>query len=362
MELIRNNFLTTVFYILFSYYNINSVINNIQKFPKSFVIKLHIFKYIVSQKNLKTRKLKVGQLEDMKTFICIIDTGGIGSASEQMGVSKSMVSRRLSELESRLGVTLINRTTRSSKITEVGQSYYKRSLKLIDDFTKLDTIDNSSESRLSGLIRISASISFGVEHLTPAISAFSKEHPELTFDIELSSDVVNPIEEGFDLVIRMGGLESSSLRARKISTIHYSLCASPEYLKQYGMPKTPEDLKNHDLIKFSFNKNSTWDFLDINGKQHTVNKPSKVISNNSDVVANMAIAGHGIVRIPTFMSWKAVTSGELVQILENYNSGNINAYAVYPSTRFLSPRVRVFIDFLAERFGDNPYWDSKIDY
>ena len=148
-------------------------------------------------------------------------------------------------------------------------------------------------------------------------------------------------------------------KARKITQLHYSLCASPEYLKLYGTPKTPDDLKDHQLLKFSSISSYQWHLCDKKGKQYVVNNPAKITTNNSNLITSMAITGHGIINTPTFVSWEAIASGKLTPILQDYTFKDVFVYAVYPNTRYVSQRVRLLIDFLVERFGDNPYWDQK---
>lgn len=301
----------------------------------------------------------MGQLEEMQVFIRVVDSGGIGLAAEQMGIAKSAVSRRLSELENRLGVTLLNRTTRSSKLTDAGQNYYARSQQLINEIDELNNQTSDPDFSLNGTLRISVPLSFGLLHLTPAIDLFTREHPELSLDINFTDRETDLIEGGFDLAFRIGDLSDSSLKARKIAPIKLSLCASPQYLKEHGTPKTPTDLKNHNVLKYAIADKNIWKLVDGDGKLHTVKLNFKMTANNGDFLNDMAIAGHGIIYTPSFISWKAVAMGELTPILTDCVLPRINAYAVYPQTRYPSKKVRLFIDFLTERFGDNPYWDQK---
>jgi len=232
-------------------------------------------------------------------------------------------------------------------------------LQLINQVSELDSTTTDPDCLLSGTIRLSSSISFGVSHLAPALDIFSKTHPELRFDIDLSNHSVDLIEGGFDLALRVGKLEDSSLNAKKIAQIRFNLCASPEYLKQYGTPKTPDDLKNHKLLRLSVGDNNNWKLFDKEGRQHIVDGIPKIISNDNDFMDNMAIQGHGIIRSATFVSWKAIAAGELVPILQDYKLEDLTMSATYQKTHFLSRRVSLFIDFLAKRFGDNPYWDQE---
>jgi DNA-binding transcriptional LysR family regulator len=304
----------------------------------------------------------MGQLEDMNIFVRIVESGGISRAADQLGLAKSAVSRRLVDLETRLGVRLLNRTTRKSSLTEIGRSYYERAIKVVDDVAELNALTTDANTTLQGAISLAAPLSFGLSHLSPAIDAFVNQHPELTINIDFSDRQVDLIEEGLDLGFRIADLKDSNLIARKISPIKIMLCASPEYLKKYGTPKTPDDLKNHRLLLYNITGINTWKLTDKKGKQYTVSVNAKIIANNGDFLNNMAIAGHGIISSPTFISWKAITAGKLIPVLTDYKPPQPNAYAVYPQTRYLSQRTRILIDFLVERFGDKPYWDKNITF
>jgi DNA-binding transcriptional LysR family regulator len=293
-------------------------------------------------------------------FVRVVDAGGISRAAEQLGLAKSAVSRRLAELETRLNVKLLNRTTRKSSLTEAGQSYYERAIKIIDDVVELNTLATNSNTALSGTINLAVPLSFGLSHLSKAIDLFIKQNPELIININFSDRQVDLIEEGLDLAFRIGDLKDSSLIARKISPIKIILCASPEYLKQYGTPNIPSDLKNHQLLHYNVSGKSQWKLEDNQGTQHIVNVSSNLIANNGDFLKDMAIAGHGIVASPTFISWQAIAIGDLVPVLSDYKLPQANAYAVYPQTRYLSHRTRELIDFLTDYFGENPYWDQNL--
>ena len=304
----------------------------------------------------------MGQLEDMNIFIRIVEAGGISRAADQLGLAKSAVSRRLVDLEKRLGVRLLNRTTRSSSLTEIGQSYYERVIKVVDDVVELNALTTDANTSLEGTISLAAPLSFGLLHLSSAINAFVNQHPDLTINIDFSDRQVDLIEEGFDLAFRIAELKDSSLIARQISPIRILLCASPEYLEQQGTPNTPDDLKNHHLLHYNVTGINNWKLTDKKGKQYTVSINAKMIANNGDFLKDMAIEGHGIVSLPTFISWKAIAAGTLTPVLTDYKRPEPNAYAVYPQTRYLSQRTRILIDFLVERFGDKPYWDENINF
>ena len=302
----------------------------------------------------------MGQLEDMNVFIRVVEAGGISRAAEQLGQAKSAVSKRLADLEARLGTRLINRTTRNSSLTETGKEFYERAIKIVDDVSELNALSKDTNTRLEGVIKLAVPLSFGLAHLAPAIDIFAKRHPDLTINIDFSDRQIDLVEEGFDLAFRIAELKDSTLAARKITPIRLILCASPAYIKKNGMPETPEQLKKHNFLKYSVIGSSSLKLKDKNGKDHTVRLSAKMIANNGDFLKDMAIAGHGIVTTPTFIAWKAITTGDLVPILTDYKLAQPSAYAVYPQNRYISQRARLLIDFLVERFGDNPYWDQNL--
>ncbi len=301
----------------------------------------------------------MGQLEDIQAFIRVVEAGGIGNAAEQMGIAKSAVSRRLAELEARLGVTLITRTTRTKKLTESGEQYYTRSLQILNEMTELNSIIADPECALHGTLRVSAPLSFGLKHLAPALDSFIKAHSQLILDIDFNDHQVDLIAGGFDLAFRIGELNDSNLKARKICPINFAICASPQYLAKHGTPKHPEELKHHQVLRYSLFGSNTWTFLDKNNHKHSVATTAGIVANNGDFLSEMAVADHGILLTPTFISWEALSLGELVPILEDYKIPSLNAYAVYPQSRHLSRRTRLLIDYLVERFGNNPYWDQN---
>ena len=304
----------------------------------------------------------MGQLEDMQIFVRVVEAGGISAAAEQLGIAKSAVSRKLSDLESRLGVTLINRTTRTSNITEAGHLYYTRSLKVIDDVAELNNLASDPQTNLQGTLRLAAPLSFGLSHLTAALDIFSKEHPELTLDVDFSDHHVDLIEGGYDLAFRIGDLGDSSLKARCISPIKMMMCASPDYLEKYGTPKSPDDLKQHKLLCYTLLDTRSWKLLDQQGNEVTIPIEAKVLANNGEFLNQMGISGHGIIVSPSFISWQALAMKELIPVLPEYTIPTTHAYAVYPKTRYLSQRARLLIDYLLERFGDKPYWDQSLPF
>lgn len=300
----------------------------------------------------------MGQLEDMAMFVRIVEAGSITKAAEQLNIAKSAVSRRLKELETRLGSQLISRTTRQSNLTQAGEQYYQRVSNILNEVDALNEASSGAPTRIEGTLKMTAPLSFGLLHLKDVIDEYANQHPNLNFELDFSDRYTDLVEEGFELAIRIGEMQDSSYQAKRLSLIRHTLCASPEYLDKMGTPKTVEDLADHEFLQYSLSKSSTIELIDEQGKRHQVEMNSKIKINNGDFMREMAVKGHGIIFLPTFIAYQAVASGELMPILQQYELPTLTAYAVYPKNRFLSQRCRYFIDFIAERFGDNPYWDE----
>jgi DNA-binding transcriptional LysR family regulator len=300
----------------------------------------------------------MSQFEEMRNFIRVVEAGSISKAAEQLGLAKSGVSRRLVELESRLGVRLLNRTTRRSSLTEAGQAYYQGAIKLLMDISELDAATADSGALLKGTLRLAVPLSFGLSHLSPAIDEFLKANPELTINIDFSDRHIDLVGQGVDLAIRIADMRDSGLQARRICPIRLMLCASPAYLELHGVPVVPEDLKEHRVLQYDIGGPSVLRLTDRQGGEQVVQVRPPIVANNGDFLRDMCMSGHGIILTPSFIAWQAVAAGDLVSIMPDYCPPQRSAYAVWPRTRYLSRRARMFIDFLAERFGENPYWDQ----
>ena len=302
----------------------------------------------------------MGQFEDMDVFVRIVDAGGIGKAADQLRVAKSAVSRRLAELERRLSVQLMNRTTLQSSLTEAGRSYYQRAIQILADVSELNAATSNTQALLQGVLKVAVPLSFGLEHLAPAITEFAKMHPGLIIHLDFADRQVDLVEEGFDLAIRIAELRDSTLVARRLAPIRHILCASPEYLARKGRPESLQDLKTHIGLHYSNTPSSSWKFVAPDGQESNIALPAKMAANNGDFLREAAVAGHGLTLLPTFLVWKQIENGELVSVMTDYTVLGLNAYAIYPQTRHLSERVRALIDFLIDRFGGAPYWDENI--
>jgi DNA-binding transcriptional LysR family regulator len=296
--------------------------------------------------------------EEMRNFVRVVEAGSISRAAEQLGLAKSGVSRRLADLESRLGVLLLTRTTRRSSLTDAGRMYYEGAVRLLSNVAELDMLVADSEASLEGRLRLAAPLSFGLAHLAPAIEAFMQTHPGVLIDIDFSDRQIDLVAQGVDLAFRIAELRDSSLKARRICPIRLMLCASPVYLERHGTPRRPEELLQHRLLHYDIGGGPVLRLSDGRGGEQPLQLEPRLVANNGDFLRDMAVAGHGIVMSPTFIAWQSVAVGDLVPLLRDYWPPPLNAYAVYPQTRYLSRRARAFIDFLADRFGANPYWDQ----
>ena len=294
----------------------------------------------------------------MQAFVRVVEAGSISKAAEQLDLAKSGVSRRLAELESRLGVRLLNRTTRRSSLTEAGQSYYEGAVKLLMDLSELNAATADANACLEGTLRLAAPLSFGLLHLSPAIDEFLRMHPDLNINIDFSDRHIDLVEQGVDLAVRIADLGDSNLRARRICPVSIVICASPDYLATHGTPRVPADLESHRILHYDIGTTPVVRLEDRQGNLHSVSASPAIVANNGDFLRDMAMAGHGITVTPAFIAWEAIAAGHLVPILAEFCPRQLEAYAVYPPTRYLSRRSRVFIDFLVERFGENPYWDQ----
>lgn len=300
----------------------------------------------------------MGQLENMRLFVKVAELGSITKTADNLSMAKSAVSRRLNELEQAIGVQLIQRTTRKSHLTEAGHIYLNKCKLVLAEVDEIHDNLTNEQRQLTGTLKIAVPLSFGLSHLVPVIDDFLKVHDQLTLEVDFADRKVDIIEEGFDLAFRIGYLQDSSLKARKITQINHIMCASPEYLKTQGTPKTPEDLKHHKLLKYKDHASNSLTLIDKEKVTHHINLSSQVIANNGDFLKMMSMSGHGITYGPTFITYQEINQGTLVPILPDYQLPTMTAYALFANSQFMPRKVRLLIDYLVERFGETPYWDK----
>lgn len=262
------------------------------------------------------------------------------------------MSRQVSELEAHLGVRLLNRTTRRLSLTESGQAFFDRCVQLLADLEEAEVAVTSASIVPRGTLRLTCSATFGSRHLAPAIAAFATRHPQMRFDVELSERIVDIVEEGFDLAVRIGATGSQNLVARRIGATRILCCAAPSYLERHGEPREPEELAKHQCLTYEYSPNrNVWSFRDPRGGERSVRIAGPVHSNNGRFLETLATHGAGISREPDFISGPDVRAGRLKVILQEFEAPPLPIYVVYPSRRHLSAKVRAFADFLAERFA-----------
>lgn len=296
----------------------------------------------------------MNQLEDMRIFVGTVDAGSFTAAAEKLGLSKQFISRRIMTLESRLGVRLLVRTTRRLSITDAGRSYYERVRAIIDDVDDVEQAISSQNAAPRGTLRVSAPMSFGTLHLGPAMARFMAQYPEINVELDLSDRFVDIVGEGYDVAIRIGQLNDSTLIARQIAPMQLVTCASPTYLKVHGKPAAPSDLKHHDCLLYGHNRGVEWLFSD-KGKALRVPVRGRLRANNGELACAAAIAGLGIVYLPTFIVGTALRNKELRTVLDAYAPPPAGIYAVYPQHRQSSSAVKAFADFMRSAFGKTEF-------
>ena len=288
------------------------------------------------------------KFQEMRVFAAVVDAGSFVGASEAIAMSKPAVSRHVQDLEARLGVRLLQRTTRKLSLTEEGDVFYARCKELLANVDEAEAEITSRSGEASGLLKINAPVSFGILHLAPLWAEFMARNPKVGLDVTLSDRVVDLVEEGFDVAVRIARLPSSSLISRKIASTGMIVCASPAYLRKHGTPNHPSDLANHTVMAYSlFSMGDTWEF-DGPGGHVTVKVSPSLHTNSGDTCRAVALQHGGIIFQPSFLVGDDLRSGELVQVLPEYLSAPLGIYAVYPTRKHLSPKVRLLIDFLVE--------------
>jgi DNA-binding transcriptional LysR family regulator len=291
------------------------------------------------------------KLASLRAFVKVVESGSFSEAGRQLRLSRSAISKHVGELEESLGVQLIVRTTRHASPTENGQLYFERALSILADVDAADQAVTQSQAAPRGLLRVNAPMSFGTLRLGPVIADFMSRYPDLQLQLVLSDDLLDPVQDGFDVTLRIAELESSSLVARRIMPVERVVCAAPDYLARHGTPAHPDELRSHISLTYGFLlTGNQWKLSGADG-DHWIQPAWTLCVNNAEVLRDVAIRGKGVALIPNFIAEAALASGALRAILTDYVAPPLALYAIYPPTRHLSVKVRFFIDFLVERFG-----------
>ncbi len=298
----------------------------------------------------------------LRTFVAVVNGGSFANAARKLGLSRAMATKHIQTLEERLGARLLNRTTRRLALTEAGRAFHARAERILADLEEAEGAVGDAQALPKGLLRVAAPMSFGVQHLSPAIAEFMCECPEMAIDLSLNDRVIDLIDEGVDVAVRIGRLADSSLIAKRLATARFAVAASPAYLARKGTPKLPEDLVRHDCLEYTLSsRGSDWAFVGPGGETRVVRAAGPLKANNGEVLLAAAIAGRGVVSLPTFLIGPTLAAGKLVPLFGgDWRPEEIAISAVYPPTRHLSAKVRSFVDFLVMRFAGTTDWTEPV--
>lgn len=294
------------------------------------------------------------KLTAMQVFVKVVESGSFVKAADHLDLSATAVSRHVAELEASLGTRLLQRTTRRLHLTDAGRRYVERCQQILGDLDEADAAVRDETLSPRGLLRVSVPASFGLLHLAPLLPQFQLRYPDVVLEVEVSDRMVDLVEEGYDLALRITAQLAPTLVARRLATIHVVPCASPAYIARHGAPETPQALADHEcLVYTNADRRYEWRF-----GEERVKVGGRFRCNNGDMLRAAALAGEGIICEPSFLVGEDLRAGRLVPLLQDWPLSQLALHAVYPSRRHLTARVRAFVDFLVERIGDPPGWDA----
>jgi DNA-binding transcriptional LysR family regulator len=298
----------------------------------------------------------MSEIDDIRSFVAVVDAGGFGRAARSLGLSKSIVSRRIAKLEADLGTRLLSRTTRGVAATEAGLEFKARGERILSDLAEAREAVAQQAGGVAGRLRLSMPLSFGFRHLAPVLAELAQRHPRLELDVEASDRQVDLIGERFDAAIRIGVLQDSTLVARRIASVRGAVLGSPDYFARHGRPETPLDLAGHDCLLYTGTASLEWSFR-MGRRSISVRPSGRLRSDNGDTLLRWAEAGLGLTVLPTFIASDAIRAGTLEHILWQYPMPERGLYIVRPPGAYVSGKVRALTDLLVERFGGTPTWD-----
>ena len=299
----------------------------------------------------------MSEIEELRAFVTIVETGSLTQAADRLGLAVSAVSRRLRDLELRLGAALIQRSTRRLYLNETGQVFYERCKTILLNLEEAQEEVTNAGGLIKGILRVSVPLSFGMTHMPAAVAQFMHANPEVSVEMELSDKRVDLIAEGFDVAIRIGSLTDSSLIARKISYVRFLPAAAPMLIDQLPSLSTPDDLRHVPALIYSNQRNPRdWIYTSPDGKKGVLHVEQKMSANNGDVLRELAIAGHGMIHLPQFLHYEAINCGLLRPLFPDHKWTSFDISAVYPNSTILPKRTRAFVDFMANLYGKEPYW------
>lgn len=304
--------------------------------------------------------MELNRIGDIAAFVAAVKTGSFTAAATSLGLTRSAIGKSVVRLEARFGVRLLNRTTRQLSLTDEGRIMYERCRQIIEDLEDVDATMAMRRNKPTGTLRLTAPLSFGQRHILPLLDIYLKQWPELRADIAFTDRFVDLVDEGFDIAVRIGEpKDDSAILTRTIGTQRFLTCASPDYLARRGTPQTPQALHEHDIITLrSTDRPRVWHFDTPNGA-YVFDAQGRLSIDSSEAMRAAALAGFGIVQLPTYITGDALRSGDLVPILEPFVPATDPIRIIYPSKRHLSPRIRAFIDLLVESWKDGQPWEQR---
>jgi DNA-binding transcriptional LysR family regulator len=298
-------------------------------------------------------------LERMAIFARVVETKSFSEAARRLNLSKSLVSKQITQLERSVGARLLNRTTRAMSLTEAGAVFYEHCARIVEELEQAKSAVGQFHLEPRGLLRLSASVAFGTLHIAPALPDFLARYPEVQIDMEIKDRFVDLADERFDVAIRIAEDPGQNLAARRLAVVKRKICATPEYFTRHGVPRTPQDLEHHNCLTYTyFNPQDPWRLSGPTGDISVAAKGNLRL-NDDEALSETVLKGLGIAVLPTFIVGKHLQAGRLQSVLSDYAPPERHIYAVYLPNRHVSPKVRAFIDFLVERFAPEPYWDRE---
>jgi DNA-binding transcriptional LysR family regulator len=298
-------------------------------------------------------------VRSLRTLVRVVDAGSFIRAAGQLDTSNAAVTRQVAALEKHLGARLLHRTTRKISLTSSGEAFIEKARQILDHVAEAESLASNGRAEPSGVLRLSAPLTFGVAHLSRLLPTFRSRYPKLRLDIDLSDRTVDLVVEGIDVALRITREPSPHLVARQIARLGFTLCASPMYLKKRGMPKHPSELSRHETLAYSYLAGGDfWQFSREGGAPVTVQIQPAVHATNGQLLRELALSGGGIIMEPTMHVASDLMRGTLVPLLPEWQAPGLTLYAVYLSQRQLAPKVRAFIDYLIDAIGPDPYWEN----
>jgi DNA-binding transcriptional LysR family regulator len=295
------------------------------------------------------------RLAAMQAFVHVVEAGSFVRAADRLGTSTSSASRLVADLEAHLGARLLNRTTRKLSLTETGQAYYERCVQLLGDVEEAETAAGAAAAAPSGRLKLTCPYNLLAQPIAPAIAEFNRRHPPVSFDVTVADRVIDLVDEGFDLAVRIGAPGGGQLVARRLGATQLLACAAPSYLQRHGTPRQPADLARHRALTYAYVASPfQWRLVDAEGRPQEVRVGGPLHANSGELLVAAAVAGMGIVFEPDFVVAPFLARGELRRVLPEFAGPRLEVWAVYPSRRHLSAKVRLFVDYLAEIFAADP--------